>query len=404
MISVEEAIQIIQSKTNDFGTEEISLVDSTGRILREEIYADNDMPPFDRVAMDGIAINYAAYERNIREYKIDGMAAAGDPRKILSNDTTCFEIMTGSILPQNADTIVPYEWIGIENKLAVIVKEKVIKGQNIHRRGTDRKKGDLLIPAGRKISASEIGVFASIGKQKVIVSKLPKVIIISTGNELIEVDINPLPHQVRMSNVYQLQAALKQLNIEADKKHLQDDYDQIVKELKNHLSTYDVIIISGGISAGKYDYIPSALHALGVQKYFYKVNQKPGKPFWFGTHAEGCTVFGIPGNPVSSFLCYIRYIQPWIESCLKKERSPQVFAKLSENLSVKSGLTLFIPVQLQYNEHAELLALPMKGHGSGDLSNLADADAFIKLPAERNMFLRGEVFPVYQFRNEPLPA
>jgi len=399
MISVEDAIKIIQSKAKDFGIEEISLVDCTGRILREDVYADSDMPPFDRVAMDGIAINYAAYEKNIKKYSIDGMAAAGDPQKTLTIDTDCFEIMTGSILPLNADTIVPYEWINIENKLAVIQKEKVIKGQNVHRRGTDRKKGELLIPIGRKISASEIGVLASVGKQKVFVSKLPKVIIISTGNELIEVDMTPLPHQIRMSNVYQLQAALKQLNIEADKRHLQDDYDQIVTALKNQLSAYDVVIISGGISAGKYDYIPPALDALGVQNHFYKVNQKPGKPFWFGTHQEGCTVFGIPGNPVSSFLCFIRYIQPWIEACLKKEASPQVFAKLSEDLTVKSGLTLFIPVRLHYNENAELLAILMKGHGSGDLTNLADADAFIELPMERELFQQGEVFPVYNFRS-----
>lgn len=399
MISVKEASEIILSHTRDFGVEEIDLMHSSGKVLRDEIFAERDMPPFDRVAMDGIAILYEAFNEQVRTFTIEGMAAAGDAQHKLSNPHHCLEIMTGAILPFDTDTVIPYEWISIDHGVAVIKKNNVIRGQNVHLKGTDRKEGDMLIPSGRMISAGEIGVLASVGKGKVKVSRSPKTLIVSTGNELVTVENVPLPHQVRMSNVYQLHAALKHLNIESDTIHLQDDYSVIVKETSRCIEEYDVIIISGGISAGKFDHIPTVLEELGVKKHFYKVQQKPGKPFWFGTHANSCTVFGIPGNPVSSFLCYIRYIRPWLEGCLQLATKPNFSARLSEDVTFKADLTYFLNIRLQQDENAEWIAVPSKGHGSGDLSNLADTDAFIELPVGKEFFHKGEIFPIYKFRS-----
>ena len=203
MISVEEATIILNNRTSYFGTEVIPIHNCLDRILREDIVADKPMPPFDRVSMDGIAIRFDAFEKGIRRFLIAGMAGAGSPQQIVTDDASCLEIMTGSIAPANADTIIPYEWLKIENGLASVIKENVIRGQNIHRQGFDHQPGDILIKSGNVISPSEIGVLAATGKSKVKVSRLPKVMIISTGNELVEIDQDPLPHQVRMSNVYQ---------------------------------------------------------------------------------------------------------------------------------------------------------------------------------------------------------
>ena len=398
MISVEEALNILKDHPGNYGIELIDLHISHDRILREDIFADRDMPPFDRVSMDGIAIRYETFEKGTRTFSISGMAAAGTPQQTLNNHYECLEIMTGSILPLQADTIIPYEWLNIENGNATIIKGNVIRGQNVHMKGFDRKPGNLLIPAGRQITATETGVLAAVGKIKVAVSRLPNVMIISTGDEVVEIDKEPLPHQVRMSNVHQLKSALREFRIEADISHLKDEYDLIKNKIGGHLNVYDIIIINGGVSAGKFDYIPAVLEASGVQKHFYKISQRPGKPFWFGTHANGCTVFAIPGNPVSSFLCCVRYLKPWLLKSLQKEDSPQSVAKLSEDVTFTPELTYFLPVRLEQNENAETIATPVKGHGSGDLANLADTDAFLELPRGKELFRKGDVFPIYKFR------
>ncbi|HZV70762.1 MAG TPA: molybdopterin molybdotransferase MoeA [Saprospiraceae bacterium] len=397
MITVAEATDILAHHLQDFGIEDVILNHSTGRILRENIHADRDFPPFDRVSMDGIAIRFDTFEKGSKTFFIAGMAAAGSPQLTLSDPDHCFEIMTGSILPLDADTVIPYEWLTIENGNASIIKENVKRGQNVHRQGTDRRKGDLIIPSGRFISPAEIAVLASVGKSTVSVSKLPSVMIISTGNELVEIIQTPLPHQVRMSNVHQLHSCFQKFKIEADTSHLQDDYESIQKSLEKYISTYDVVIISGGISEGKYDFIPAALESLGLQKHFYKVKQRPGKPFWFGTHTTGCTVFAIPGNPVSSFLCYTRYIKPWLQLCLKQQPSLPQLAKLSEDVTFTPDLTYFLTVKLHQNKNGEWIAIPSTGHGSGDLSNLVNTDGFLELPAERIVFKKGEIFIYFRF-------
>src|SRR5688572_12141810 len=175
MISVSEATSIITSHVLDFGTEDVDLDHCSGRILRENIYADTDLPPYDRVAMDGIAIKFDAFNKGLRSFPISAMAAAGSPQQTLLMETDCIEIMTGAILPNNSDTIIPYEWLSIKEGKATLIKDNVTEGQNIHRRATDKKKGDLLIRQGKVISASEIGILASVGKNSIVVSTLPRV-------------------------------------------------------------------------------------------------------------------------------------------------------------------------------------------------------------------------------------
>lgn len=398
MISVEEAHRIISEQVKDFGIEEIALEDGIGRILREPITADRDFPPFDRVAMDGIAIRYGDFENGTRSFKISGVAAAGAPRMTLTNANECLEVMTGAIMPDGLDTVIPYEKIDIQEDTATLTAEDTTHHQqNIHFKGLDRTRNEVIIHPGKQLSSSEIGVCATVGKATIKVSRLPKTIVISSGDELVEIDQTPESHQIRRSNVYRLKTALQHYHVPVDTAHLVDDYDAIVEKLRIYLEEYEVIMLSGGVSKGKYDYLPEALESLGVQKHFHRIAQRPGKPFWFGS-TDHTTVFAFPGNPVSSFICMQNYFKTWLDQCVQMESQPIPVAVLGSDVTFAPDITYFLEVKLDYSTKGELLALPVKGNGSGDLANLVDADAFIRLPRGKNEFLKGEAYPIIPYR------
>ena len=398
MISVEEALQILAANTKDFGTEEIALSDSINRILKEDWIADRDLPPYDRVTMDGIAINFSAFDSGARSFPIEDVAAAGMPQKTLINNQACLEVMTGSILPKGVDTVIRYEDLNMEDGMAHLQIDTITKAQNIHFKGEDRTAGQLVARLNSKCSPAEIGLGASIGKAKVKVAKLPKLMVISTGDELVQIDEQPLQHQIRRSNVFRLITTLKAYNIEADSNHLDDNRDEIKATIEKYLEVYDVIILSGGVSKGKFDYLPSVLEELGVEKLFHKIKQRPGKPFWFGKFEDACTIFALPGNPVSSFLCMQRYFRYWLELSQSSQVPTLNYAILASDVHFKPDLTYFLEVKLHSNHDGKLMAKPMKGNGSGDLANLVTADAFIELPRGRNEFFAGEVFPFFFYR------
>lgn len=396
MISFEEAYETIQVHTKDFGTEEIPLYHGIGRVLREDWLADRDMPPFDRVSMDGIAVNYAGVQ-SLEKIKIEAVIAAGDAQATLSNTSHCVEIMTGAMLPIGADTVIRYEDLSIENGFAKI-NTSYSAHQNVHARAKDRQQGELLVPSGSLLSASEIGVAASIGKSEIQVAKQPRTIIISTGNELVEVHEQPAPHQIRRGNVYRMQAMLKHQGLTVDTAHLRDEKEEILTQLKKYIEQYDLIILSGGVSKGKFDCLPDALERCQVRKHFHRVAQRPGKPFWFGTHPSGTTVFALPGNPISSFMCLNIYVIDWLRSCQGLGPMQRPFAILSSAFDFKPDLTFFLEAKIKYDPSGKLMAQPMRGNGSGDLANLCRGDAFIKLPRGKERFEAGEVFEVYWYR------
>ncbi len=398
MITVEEALEIIISTTRDFGSEEINLSDSIYRILREDWHADRDLPPYNRVTMDGIAIQYQTFESGQKTFPIEGVAAAGSIQMTLQNPLACLEVMTGSVLPKNLDTVIRYEDVLIKNGTATIQVDQVTKAQNVHFKGEDRLSGDLIIPKHTKISPAEIGVGASIGKAKALVAKLPSVMVLSTGDELVKITEQPAAHQIRRSNVYRLVTTLRAYKIDAASDHINDEPEEIRKKLEGYLEKYDVIILSGGVSKGKFDYIPRILEELKVEKLFHKIKQRPGKPFWFGQYKNQCTIFALPGNPVSSFLCMQRYFLSWLEISLIGSRSARPYGILQSDVYFKPDLTYFLEVEIGYNDKGQILAIPKKGNGSGDLANLVEADAFIELPRGRNEFKKGESFPIYFYR------
>jgi len=208
MITSEEAKHIILNSTQEFGVEEIPFIKCVGRILKETIVADRDFPPFNRVSMDGIAIDFNAFQKGQRVFKIEGIQPAGSAQISLQNSENCIEVMTGAVLPKNTNAVIRYEDVEIKNDVARIIINEVFDFQNIHEKGKDRKVGETLIEKNTIISAAEIGVFATVGKSTIKVAKQPKIMILSTGDELVDVNEKPEEHQIRRSNVFTLVAAL----------------------------------------------------------------------------------------------------------------------------------------------------------------------------------------------------
>jgi molybdopterin molybdotransferase len=399
MITVEEAEKIIQAELRDYGAEIMPFELTLGRVLAENIKADHDLPPFNRVTMDGIAISYDALENGISSFHVKATQAAGDPQIMVFEPDHCIEIMTGAALPPSVDTVIRYEDLEMRAGLAsVIVNHTDIKqGQNIHYQGRDKKKDDIVAKSGQLITPAIISLVASVGETELRVKKLPRIVIISSGDELVEVEQTPLMYQIRKSNNYTVKAILQENGIEAVMMHIPDNPEVTQKIIKECLQNFDVLLLSGGISAGKFDYIPKALEELQVEKLFHKVQQRPGKPFWFGKHQNGAVVFAFPGNPVATFMCMYRYFLPWLQATLGLDAKQAVYAVLNKDFHFHPELKYMLQVKLQLTQQGRLTASPIEGNGSGDFANLAGTDAFMELPLEKNEFKKGEVYRVYIF-------
>lgn len=397
MITAEQALELVLGATQDFGVEEIPFIQSQGRVLKEAIVADRDFPPFDRVSMDGISIAIEAFQKGQRTFDIEGIQPAGARQLSLNNPANCLEVMTGAVLPKNTNAVIRYEDVEIKNGKATILIDSISELQNIHLQGKDRKEGDLLLTNNTIISPAEIGVFATVGKSTIQVVKQPKVIIVSTGDELVDVAEQPLDHQIRRSNVHTLVSLLQNLKIDADTDHISDDKEALKTKIATYLNNYDVLLFSGAVSKGKFDFLPEVLDELGVKKLFHRVSQRPGKPFWMGT-TENCSVFAFPGNPVSTYVNCLVYFYSWFFKSNGVEAFEET-AILTEDVAFKPNLTYFLQVKLS-DKSGHLLATPVKGNGSGDLASLADADAFIRLPkTEETTFKQGDNFPVIRYRS-----
>lgn len=399
MVNVGEASSIVFKHLCMPAVETVSFGLAVNRVLAETIVADRDLPPCDRVTMDGIAIQFSSWEQGRREFTIEGVQAAGAVRNSLKSSQNCLEVMTGAIMPDATDAVVPYEHLDISNGTATI-KENVLKGQNIHTQGQDAKKGSSLLGVGMLLGPAEIAVLAAVGKRSVNIFAFPTTAVVSSGDELVEIDIQPDMQQVRRSNSYAIEAAMKTLGWNAELHHLHDDKDMMVTAMKRIAETSKVIILSGGVSKGKFDYVPAVLEEIGVRKLFQGVNQRPGKPFWFGASDKGVTVFALPGNPVSTYMCFYRYIKPWILKSMKMDVSP-CSAVLTKDFKGPKGLTYFLQVKVKV-ENGRLMAYPDPGGGSGDFANLKNVTGFLELHQDRSSFAAGEVFSYIPFRGYEL--
>lgn len=373
MISFEHAFDLVMKETLNFGIEIIPLTDCTDRVLAENVLTDRDFPPYNRATKDGIAITNEAIVKGLKAFEIIGKLPAGNPPLSLTNVYQCIEIMTGAVVPEGT-AVVMYEETEMDKGVAKVLSTPK-PNQNIHFQGSDHHQGEEILAAGTIIGPGEIGALAAIGQTMVKVQKRPRIAIITTGDELVEVDQTPSPHQIRKSNGYTLQSALSKMEIGATMYHLPDQPFVIEQKLATLIHTHDVWLLSGGVSKGKYDYLPSAFDLLDFVKLFHGVNQRPGKTFWFGKHEEtGTLVFAFPGNPVSTYACFLTYFKPLLLMSMGLEKSDS-FAQLAEPFKNKTDLTCFLPFFFTYQD-GQRWVNPKPTNGSGDLLSLTGIDGF----------------------------
>lgn len=394
MISVEDALAKVIGTANIIGVESISIHLAIGRTLAEDIYADRAMPPFDRVTMDGICIAYDSYESGQRIFPVESIAAAGSPAVTLNDNNKCVEIMTGAPLAIGTDTVIRYEDLKELNGEFEIV-ESILRGKNVHAKGSDHSIGTVLLQKNNKIKAIDINVLASVGRSKVDVYRNPKVAVISSGDELVDIDQTPADYQIRKSNVYMLQSRLKELGVESKSYHFKDDSDSIYRDMKSILDTYDVLLMSGGVSKGKFDFIPEVLERLGFEKLFHKVAQRPGKPFWFGQKGEK-KVFAFPGNPVSTLACFHKYFVPWLYKVSGLNYQPMKVV-LAREVTFKPDLDYFAQASLSQSDEGRNLATVRHGNGSGDMVSPTKMDGFVELPRGKEVYEAGGVYEFMRF-------
>ena len=399
MLTPAEADRLIGQHLQCLPIESLPLAQCAGAVLRENIYAERDQPPYDRVAMDGIALDSGAVGGGGRSFHIQATQAAGDAPLTLGAAADCIEVMTGAVLPAGCDSVVPVEQLTIADGQAQLAPDARIEPwQNVHRRGSDTRQGTLLLRAGQRLRAPEIAIAASAGMARVRVASQPMLAVISTGNELIDPGEPVLAHQVRRSNAYAIVSALREHGFQrvADD-HIRDDAGELRERLRFHLETHDVLVLSGGVSMGRFDLVPKVLGELGVRTIFHKVAQRPGKPLWFGVANSGAAVFGLPGNPVSTLVCLARYVLPALRGSLGQSPERAQRLALGAPVTVTPALTYFLPVRLEPDDWGRDWAVPAPTNGSGDFTALAGTDGFIELPPGPNTYAKGFVTRLYRW-------
>ncbi|HEY3784244.1 MAG TPA: molybdopterin molybdotransferase MoeA [Steroidobacteraceae bacterium] len=399
MLSPSQADELIGQHVTCLPIESLPLAQCAGAVLRENIYAERDQPPFDRVAMDGIALDSNTVQHGTRRLRIQATQAAGDPPLALATSAACIEVMTGAVIPSGCDSVVPVEQITVHSSEAELSAGITVEPwQNVHRRGTDTRQGALLLATGLRLQAPEIAIAASAGMARIRVSSQPMVAVISTGNELIEPGEPILPHQVRRSNAYAIAASLRRHGFQrvADD-HLPDEPMQLKRRLKFHLETHDVLVMSGGVSMGKLDFVPRVLDELGVQTIFHKIMQRPGLPMWFGTTGSGATVFALPGNPVSTLICLTRYVLPALFTAMGEAPLPAERMALGGEIKVKSPHTRFMPAKVEVDDWGRAWAMPRPTNGSGDFTSLGGTDGFVEMPPGPHTYPKGFVTRLHRW-------
>jgi molybdopterin molybdotransferase len=393
VISVTEALRVILDATPVLGAERVVLGEACGRVAVEDIVSTRAVPAADNSAMDGFAVSGDDVARAPARLRIIGSAPAGSLLDGRVDAGTAAKIFTGSVIPEGADTVVRIE--DTEQADGVVTVTVPVKaGANVRPRGEDIAPGATVLRAGTLVGPADVGVLASVGRATVSVRRRPRVAIVSTGAELIEIDETPGPAQVVNSNAWVLAAAVAQAGgLPVVLPIVRDRFEDIRARVEEAAGA-DVVLSTGGVSVGEFDFVRDALDAIGVERRFWKVAQKPGKPLTFGTLGAHL-FFGLPGNPVSALVCFAVYVRPALRKLAGQVaiHHPVVFARLVSRVRKATNLTEFVRVHLA-RDGADWTATPFAAQGSGVLSSLTAGAGLLVGPATSTELDAGAVYPV----------
>ncbi len=374
---------------------EVPIQSAIGRVLAVDIIADRDQPPFDRVAMDGIALALHDHQVDVpTDFRIGGRLAPGQTAPegaTRSESGFAIEVMTGAALPSPWNAVVPWEDL---SRLAaespcyrLRPHARYERGMNIHRRASDYRQGDILLTAGARLQAPDIHILASVGCQHVPVLPLPRIFLLATGDELVAVGATPASHQIRMSNMATIGACLERAGLVVlSSDHCSDRKDVLTRALARALDTSDVALISGAVSKGSRDFVPAVLSDLGCTRVFHGVAHKPGKPLWFGTSPQQGLVFALPGNPVSSLVCFVRYVLPhlraWGQGWPGPDHAPDcLLLPLVAPVATAPDYTLLLPAEITRRSDGTDGLRVRKSGGSGNYAGLLPSHGIAEIPA-----------------------
>jgi molybdopterin molybdotransferase len=411
MLSVQEALLSVLDEVQPLPPLRSGLGDALGLVLAEEIVSDIDSPPFDKALMDGFAVRSSDVQEGASSLRVIEQVNAGQvPSKRLAGGEA-IQIMTGAPMPQGADAVVPVE--ATEQDLA----EKVVKvtlahlpsGANVLRRGTSAKIGEKLMSAGRLLRPQELGALAELGRHELSIRPRPKVAVLATGDELVPIDHEPGPGQIRNSNETMLVAQIRRAGAEPVPLGIARDEPAHLRERILAGLRADMLLLSGGVSAGQRDLVPAALESVGVHPLFHMVDVKPGKPIWFGridpdlkpapeSGQTPCYVFGLPGNPVSSMVCFELFARTALRRLRGVEPAdPQpVQAALAEPHTTRGDRPVYHPARLEGTGSGPVVSL-VRWQGSADLQGTVAANSMARFPPGEATFAAGSRVDVFRW-------
>ncbi len=393
MILVKEAQKIILEKIQPLAPEKVSLLDALGAVLFENIHAQRDNPPADNSAMDGYALRFediSSIDKNSVLLKItDNIPAGQQPVKAIHAGEAA-RIMTGALIPNGADTVVMTEDTQKKNGSVSIIKPQK-SGSHIRKQGEDFKKGNLLLPRGDIVKSSNIGIILTAGYASLSVYKRPIVAILSTGDELVDIDKKPQNHQIINSNSHIIASQVLACGGKPLLLGIIPDRKDAIKESLLSSEKADIIISTGGVSVGDYDFVKDAIKEIGSEIIIWKIAMKPGKPLTFSMLGNR-PIFGLPGNPVSSFVSFEQFVRPAI---LKMNGHKDLFrqtlrATLAHDVKKKNdGRRHFLRSLLTYDKEGYTVSL-LKGQGSSMMTSLASANCFLIVPEKETVLKAGQ--------------
>ena len=394
----EHAAKLLEECRNSHQTEALDLLGARSRVLAQDIIADRDFPPFPRATRDGFAIYAADVESVPAHLEVIGEIKAGDlpetsGRSIAITPGHAVSIMTGAALPMGADAVVMIEYTNTTGD-RVEIERSVKSGENFVPQGAEARAGQVLVERGHRLDHAVIALAAAVGKARVEVFRKPRVAVLATGDEVVEIKAAPGPAQIRNSNTYSLAAQIAEAGAEPVPLPIAPDKPGRLRELIEEGLKCDLLLITGGVSMGKYDLVEQALGGLHTEFFFTEAQIQPGKPIVFGaSHVlnQGKYFFGLPGNPVSTMVTFRLFVQPIIAALAGARPEPLVFlkARLKSEVRTKTGLTRFLPaVILGEFENAEVELAAWQG--SGDIAALARANCYLVIPPDRERINSGE--------------